>query len=274
MKTIIVPTDFSHVADNALNYAVDMACSIDASLLIIHVYQVPVAFTEVPVIALSLEEIKQISEEKMVALKKRVVERAGGKLKVYTECRLGDVVDEIGSVARSIQPLTIVMGTKGQSSMERLFLGSNTLTAIRHLSVPILVVPPNARFQPIRRIGFACDFDKVVDSTPVKPIHQFCNAFRAELHVLNVDHKNKHFTPGTPEESLLLHTMIEDLKPSYHFIDDTDIELGIQEFAKSHAIDLVITIPKKHKLLDSLFQHSHTKDLIFHADLPILCIHE
>lgn len=274
MKTIIVPTDFSDVANNALNYAVDMARSIDASLLIVNVYQVPVTFTEVPVIALSLDEIKQISEEKMAALKKKVEDRAGGGLKIYTECRLGDVVDEIESVARSIQPLTIVMGTKGQSSVERLFLGSNTLTAIRHLSYPILVVPPDASFQPIRRIGFACDFDKVVESTPVKPIHQFCTAFQAKLYVLNVDHKNKHFTPGTPEESLLLHTMIEDLSPTYHFIDDSDIELGIEEFAKKNDLNLIITIPKKHKLLDSLFQRSHTKDLIFHAHLPILCIHE
>jgi nucleotide-binding universal stress UspA family protein len=274
MKTIIVPTDFSAVATNALHYAIDMARSIDASLLVLNVYQVPVTFTEVPVIALSLDEIKQISEEKMAALKKKIDEKTGGALKVYTECRLGDVVDEIESVSKSIQPLTIVMGTKGQSTVERLFLGSNTLTAIRHLSFPILVVPPDATFKPIRRIGFACDFEKVVDSTPVKPIHQFCNAFNASLYVLNVDHKNKHFTPGTPEESLLLHTMIEDLNPTYHFIDDSDIEMGIQDFAKKNDINLIITIPKKHKLLDSLFQRSHSKDLIFHAHLPILCIHE
>jgi nucleotide-binding universal stress UspA family protein len=274
MKTLIVPTDFSPVAQNALDYAVGMAKTIDASILILNVYQVPVTFTEVPVIALSVEELKKISEEKIAAVKHRIDETTGGSVKIYTECRLGDVVDEIEAVAKSIQPLAVVMGTRGQSSVERLFLGSNTLSALRHLSFPLLVVPPDAKFAPIRRIGFACDFDKVVETTPVKPIHQFCSAFDAQLYVLNVDHKNKHFTSGTPEETLLLHTMIEDLKPTYHFIDDTDIELGIEEFARKNELSLIITIPKKHKLLDSLFQRSHSRDLIFHAHLPILCIHE
>ena len=274
MKTLIVPTDFSPVATNALNYAVEMARHIDASILILNVYQVPVTFTEVPVIALSLDELKEISQEKLDAAKKAIDEKTGGTLKVYTENRLGDVVDEIEAVAKSIQPLAIVMGTKGHSAVERLFLGSNTLTAIRHITSPVLVVPPDATYKPIHRIGFACDMNKVVESTPIKPIHQFCQALKAQLYVLNVDYKNRHFTPATPEESLLLHTMLEDLNPSYHFLEDTDVELGIEAFAQKNNIDMIITIPKKHKLLEGLFQKSHTQDFIFHAHLPILCIHE
>jgi nucleotide-binding universal stress UspA family protein len=274
MKTLLIPTDFSPVAANAMNYAIEMARSIDASILLLNVYQVPVTFTEVPVIALSVDELKQISQEKLDAVKKEIEEKTGGSLKVYTESRLGDVVDEIEAVSKSIQPLAIVMGTKGHSAVERLFLGSNTLTAIRHLTSPVLVVPPDTQYRPIHRIGFACDLEKVVESTPVKSIHQFCNAFNASLYVLNVDYKNRHFKPDTPEESLLLHTMIEDLNPSYHFLNDTDVESGIEDFAKANELDLVITIPKKHKLLDSLFQKSHSKDFIFHAHLPILCIHE
>ena len=274
MKTLIVPTDFSPVANNALNYAAEMARALDASILILNIYQVPVTFTEVPVIALSLEELKEISQAKLDAAKKDLEQRTGGTLKIYTENRLGDVVDEIEAVAKSIQPLAIVMGTKGHSAVERLFLGSNTLTAIRHLTSPVLVIPPDAQYKPIKRIGFACDMNKVVESTPVKPIHQFCNDLHAQLFVLNVDHKNRHFTPATPEESLLLHTMLEDLNPSYHFLENSDVETGIEDFAQKNNVDLVITIPKRHTLLEGLFQKSHTQDFIFHAHLPILCIHE
>jgi len=274
MKTLIVPTDFSPVAENAVNFAIDMAMEVDASVLLLNVYQVPVTFTEVPVIALSLEELLQISQEKLAEAKKKAEEKAGGRVKIYVESKLGDIVDEIESVSSAIQPMAIIMGTKGHSSMERLFLGSNTLTAIRHLTSPVLVVPPDAVYKPFRRIGFACDLDKVVENTPVKPIHDFCNAYKSSLFVLNVDHKNKHFNPSTPEESLLLHTMIEDLKPTYHFLDDPNVEHGIEEFANKHDLDMVITIPKKHRLLDGLFQRSHSKDLIFHAHLPILCVHE
>jgi len=92
--------------------------------------------------------------------------------------------------------------------------------------------------------------------------------------VLNVDHKSSHFKPDTPQESILLHTLLEDLNPKYDFIEDANIEVGIEKFAEKHDLDLIITIPKKHKLLEGLFRKSHTKDLIFHSHLPIMCVHE
>jgi nucleotide-binding universal stress UspA family protein len=233
---LIVPTDFSPVSLNAVNYAAEMAMSIDASLLLLNVYQVPVTFTEVPVVNISIEALRNLSEEKIAALKKNLEHVTSGKLKIYAESRLGEVTDEIEALCKKIKPFAVVMGTKGASGLERLFLGSNTLTAIRHLTSPVIVIPPGA--------------------------------------VYNVDYNNRHFSPETPEESLLLHTMLEDLKPSYQFIDHPDIVEGIHQFAETHAVDMIITIPKKHKLLSALFQKSHTRELVFHAHIPIMCIHE
>lgn len=274
MKTLIVPTDFSPVSINAMNYAADMALSIDASLILLHVYQIPITFTEVPVVNISLEEIKKISEEKVGELKKGLEHITSGKLKVYAESRLGEVTDEIEDLCKKIHPFAVVMGTKGSGGLERLFLGSNTLTAIRHLTYPVIVVPPGAVFNSIKKIGFACDLNEVVETTPSDKIHEVCTMFNASLLVLNVDYKNKHFTPETPEESLLLHTLLEDLDPVYQYIEHQDVSEGINEFAEKQSLDLVITIPKKHKLLSGLFQKSHTRELVFESHIPIMCIHE
>ena len=62
--------------------------------------------------------------------------------------------------------------------------------------------------------------------------------------MLNVDYKSSHFKPDTPQESILLHTLLEDLNPKYDFIEDANIEVGIEKFAEKHDLDLVITIPK------------------------------
>ncbi|HJS53442.1 MAG TPA: universal stress protein, partial [Chitinophagaceae bacterium] len=105
-------------------------------------------------------------------------------------------------------------------------------------------------------------------------IKNMVKEFGAELHVLNVDYENKHFKPETPEESLMLHTLLEDLNPNYHFINHVDIEEGINEFVESNNIDLLITIPKKHKLLDSLFKPSSTKQLVTQSHVPVMCVHE
>lgn len=275
MKTIIVPTDFSPVATNAMHFAADMAVNINASLTLLHVYQVPISMTDVPVLLVSSEELRKSSEAQLEILRQELANVTAGKIKIYTEARLGDVSDELEDVCKRIHPFAVIMGTKGASGVERILFGSTTLTAIRHLKWPVIVVPPGKKYGTgIRKIGFACDFDKVVENTPIQFIKNMVKEFGAELHVLNVDHENKHFKPETPEESILLHTLLEDLNPSYHFIDHVDIEDGINEFVENNNIDLLITIPKKHKLLDGLFKPSSTKQLVAKSHVPVMCVHE
>jgi nucleotide-binding universal stress UspA family protein len=275
MKTIIVPTDFSPIATNAMNFAADMAVNINASLMLLHIYQVPVSMTDVPVVMVSAEELRKSSEAKLQEIKNSLTHITSGKIKVYTEARLGDVSDELEDVCKHIQPFAVIMGTRGASGIERVLFGSTTLTAIRHLKWPVIVVPPGKEYGTgIKKIGFACDFDKVVESTPIQFIKNMIKEFEAELHVLNVDYKGKHFKPETPEESMLLHELLADLNPNYHFIEHADIEDGINEFAEKNNIDLLITIPKKHKLLDSLFKQSSTKQLVTQSHVPVMCVHE
>jgi len=275
MKTIIVPTDFSPIATNAMNFAADMASSINASIVLLHAYQVPVSMTDVPVVMASTEELKKSSESKLKELKDALTHTTSGKIKIYSEAILGDVSDELENVCKRIQPFTVIMGTSGASGVERVLFGSTTLTTIRHLKWPVIVVPPGKEYGTgIKKIGFACDFDKVLESTPIQFIKNMVKEFGAELHVLNVDHEGKNFKPGTPEESLMLHSLLADLNPNYHFIDHADVEDGINEFVDKNNIDLLITIPKKHKLLDGLFKKSSTKQLVTQSHVPVMCVHE
>jgi hypothetical protein len=230
--------------------------------------------TDVPIVLVSVEELQKNAEMKMAEVKKSLEQAKEGTVKIYAETKLGDTVDELEDLCNRIKPFAVVMGTKGATGLERVFFGSTTLTTIKHLSWPVIVVPPDKKYTNIKKIGFACDFREVVETTPARFIREFVKEFNAEIHVLNVDYKNAHFKPETPEQSVLLHTMLEDLNPKYDFIEDENIEAGIEKFAERNNLDLVITIPKKHKLLEGLFKKSHTKDLIFHSHLPIMCVHE
>jgi len=274
MKTIIVPIDFSNISNNAMDYAAGLANNTASSLLLFHAYQVPVSMTDVPIVLVSVEDLQKNAEAKMEEVKKAVERTTAGTTKIYTETRLGNTVDELENLCDRVKPFSVVMGTKGATGLERVFFGSTTLTTIKHLSWPVIVVPPQKQYSSIKKIGFACDLRQVVDTTPTHFIRDFVKEFNADLHVLNVDYKSSHFKSNTPEESLLLHTMLEDLDPKYDFIEDENIEAGIEKFAKKNNLDLIITIPKKHKLLEGLFRRSHTKELVFHSHLPIMCVHE
>jgi nucleotide-binding universal stress UspA family protein len=239
------------------------------------VYQIPVSYSDIPVVLVSVDDLRKNAEEKLEQLKKEVEHITSGTIRVYTEARLGNVTDELETLSGKIKPFAVVMGTKGSSGIEKILFGSNTLTAIRHLTWPVICVPPGKTYgNGIKQIGFACDFKNVVKTTPVDMIKHFTGEFHATLHVLNTDYHNRHFKPDTPEESALLHTMLEDMKPVYHFIENKDIEDGINEFADKNNLDLIIAIPKKHNLIEGLFRSSSTKQLVFESHVPVMCVHE
>ncbi len=274
MKTIVVPTDFSPVSINALHYAIHMAKEIGASVTLFHAYQIPVAFSEVPVVTISMEEMKSQTEEKMESLKSNVEHIALEDVPIHIKYSLGDTIEELEEICKKEEVFAVVMGSRGAGAMEVLFLGSTTLSAINHLHVPVMVIPPGATYRTIKTIGFACDYSQVAESTPIKEISDLCKTFGASLSVLNVDYKNRHFTPDIPTALTKVNALLEPLNPEYHFIDDPDIEAGINKFAENNGIDILITIPKKHRLLDSIFRKSHTRELALHAHLPIVAIHE
>jgi nucleotide-binding universal stress UspA family protein len=275
MKTIIIPTDYSPAATNAMLYGIDMAKAVHADILLLHVYNIPVSYSDVPVLLISVDELKKNAEDKLAELKKEVEHTTSGSIKIDTEARLGNVSDELEDVCNKVQPFAVVMGTKGTSGIEKMLFGSTTLTVIRHVTWPVICVPPGKTFGTgIKKIGFACDFRDVVKETPVQSIKEFAKAFNAELHVLNVDYHDHHFKPEAIEETSLLHTMLEDAKPEYHYIEHKDVEEGINDFADKNNLDLVISIPKKHKLIEGLFKTSSTKQLVFHSHVPVMCIHE
>jgi K+-sensing histidine kinase KdpD len=125
----------------------------------------------------------------------------------------------------------------------------------------------------IKQVGLACDFREVLETTPVSMIKTFVKEVKAQLHVLNVDPENKQEKSETPQQVVLLQTAFEDIKPQYHFIKHKDVEDGINEFAETNNLDMVIAIPKKHKLMDGLFRKSSTKQLVFESHVPVMCVH-
>lgn len=271
MKTIIVATDFSTAALNAAEYAADMALAIQANILLLHISEIPIAYLGMPVAAIEDEMMKD-AKNSLSQLKEQLMTRANGKLNIKTEIGAGVFFHELKVVCEKIKPYSVVMGSQGTTAAERAFFGGHTIYAMKHLEWPLITIPPHAKFSQIKKICFACDFDKVVDSTPIDEIKRLVNDFHAELHVINSGKKESH-QPDMIFESGLLQEMLISLNPQYHFITDGNTDESIINFVEKNNIDLLIALPKRHGLLKKLIQKSVSKQLVLHSHIPVLAIH-
>lgn len=272
MKTILVATDFSPAASDATTYAAEMALAINADIFLLHVYQIPVGYLEVP-IAVSLEDMRLDAERQIIALKEELIQKTGSRLYIATEVKMGSFFHELKMTCESIKPYAVIMGSQGTTAAEHLFFGSHTAYAMKHLAWPLITVPAGVAFTAIKKIGLACDFDKVVDTVPVDEIKMLVRDFNAGLHILNTGN-NKEFNPELIFESGMLQQMLADLKPNYHFITHENTDDGIMDFAEKNQIDLLIILPKHHSLLEKLVHKSHTKQLVLHSHVPVMALHQ
>jgi nucleotide-binding universal stress UspA family protein len=275
MKTIIIPTDFSSAATNAVNYGLNMALTLNAEVLLFHVYSIPITVVDAPVMLISVDELEKNAQKQMNSLRDDVSRITGGKVHVRTETKLGDIIDELEKLCESVQPFAIIMASANSSGLERALFGSNTISAIRRLTWPVIAVPPGKEYgKGIHKIGFACDIKNVAETAPTGVIKNLVKQFKGELHVLNVSQHQEKVGIDEKKELTLLQTMLEEVDPVYDFIQNDNVEEGLNEFAEKNNLDLLIVIPKKHKGIESIFKKHATKQLVMHSHIPVMCIHE
>lgn len=270
MKTIIIPTDFSPAALNAVNYAADMAKAIDADLLLVHTFFPFITYSAVPTL-IDTDVLKENAELSITQLKKQLEHKCGNGLNIKTTVKMGTFINELESVCEEIQPYAVIMGSQGSAASDYRFFGSHSVQAMQQLNWPVITVPRGAQFSEVKKIGLAFDFENEIDRDHLRGIKKMVQDFNAELHVLNISKKNQQ-TPHTVFESGFLMEMLASVNHKYHFIVNENIDEGIIDFAEKNNLDLLIVMPKRHNLLDKLIHGSHTKQLVLHSHVPVMAL--
>jgi nucleotide-binding universal stress UspA family protein len=266
MKTIIAPTDFTTVAENACMYAAKLAADINAELVLLHVMELPVAVAEFPVTEAIFDEDEM--EEEMESLKNKLATATQNKVDIRTVNLLGSTEYQIQELCNTVHPFAVVIATHSYSAMERFFSGSTTFYSAKHLHYPVIVVPYNVKYHPIKKIAFACDLTDVYE-VPVKEIENLVKLFDAEFDVFYAGKNDEAINDTSIDKSFLDHRLLV-AKPGFYNIKSSDILLGILTLAKQRQTDLLLILPKKH----GPFHKSQTKDFVLYADIPVMAVHE
>ncbi|MCK5907251.1 MAG: universal stress protein [Flavobacteriales bacterium] len=274
MEYILVPTDFSKNAFNALEYAIDVAKLFDAKIIVLHTYEIPAGG------ASSLKNIsyklKEFAEEEIVRLHNSIVRKGLNDIVSIEFDNLNtDVVTGIRDMVETNDIGLVIMGTAGASGLKEIFLGSNTSEVIKNISCPVIAVPKNASFKKIENIIFATDFDMSCENENIPLIIDLTKRLNARLTMVNIQTVGTDFAKTRDNADKFFEKCEDALKEinyDYHYIIDEDITNGINKAYKNNNADLLVMIKKSHGLIDYLFNKSMTKSVVSDAKLPLLTI--
>lgn len=272
MKTILAPTDFSSTSINAVNYAADLAVSINAKLVLFHAVPFPMAVAEFSLSGDFFDDMLEAAERDMNNLYEEIARRTENKITVTTDIKIGKVEREIEEVSSLERPLAIVLGIRSGKSIERALMGSSIFHVMNHIGFPALIIPEDAEFHSIKAIGIACDLARTDIKLPLETVKEWLHLFKASLDIITVSDRDKQHESAQVTTSISLQNRLNSFKPRFHFLTSDHIAEELNEFVSARPLDLLLVIPRKHGILN-LFHKRNSRNIVAHSHLPILSIH-
>lgn len=271
MKKILVPIDFSPASRNAEEHAAVLAQALGWPLQLVHVYWEPAPAPELPGayledgISLQEENEEWVEEEVMYLKDKFEVEVSGG-------AQAGLKGDAINELAKESEAGLVVMGMK--ESKRHRFVNSTVFTALRRTRVPVLVVPEEVVYRPIRNIVLAADFTGVRDTSCFDLLFTLLQKLDATLQVVHVAGREAAIKPEELSGKLQLGQLLAKVTYWYHELDENNVEESVLRFTENHPADLLVMVAHRHGLFERLLGTLYTRDLSYKASLPLLVLED
>lgn len=278
MKNILIPTDFSNNAYNALYYATRLFKSEAATFYLLNSFEeentLSTSRIDIGKSEVIIEELFRKSRVALEEVKHTIVRDTEGMDHTF------EIVPSSKSLTREINFLIkgmnidyVVMGTKGATGAKGVILGSNTIRTIKKIKgAPLLVVPEKADYQKPRHLAFATDLNQAYKKEDLQPILDMAWSNDATIHVLHVM-EDDTVSKKRKDHFHELMEKLGDIKKEMHWIPlDWSKSETIMKFVEQDRIDLLVMIYFKRGFFKKMFREAVVKKIGRHPQTPFMVV--
>ncbi|MRI00592.1 hypothetical protein GH721_08640 [Kriegella sp. EG-1] len=265
MKNILLPTDFSENASNAIEYAVRLFKNETCTFYILHAY----------IFAPSSAYTKISAEEDL----NKIVTTLREKNDKNEHCFETIMVTEtlLSTFSKTIIDYEIdcvVMGTKGTSAVREIFLGSNTMDIIRYVhSCPIIAIPPKFANKKLREILLATDFKHTFNNFELIPLKRITQLSNATLNIVHIKTKET-LTNNQNSNKVLLRKALKNIRHQFFEVEPQgSITTTLNKLEKENSnIGMVALLKTTHGFFENLTREAVLKKMIYKTEVPLLVL--
>ncbi|SOU87614.1 universal stress protein [Tenacibaculum dicentrarchi] len=273
MKKIIVPVDFSVYSENALKTAASLAKKNNAEIVVVHMLELSHVMMNQSANFTQLESVflLELAKKKFTEfLDKDYL----SEIKVTPIIKHFKIFTELDALAKRENVDLIVIGSKGTSGIEEMFIGSNTEKVIRYATTPVLVVKETPITSELQKAVFACEFS-INDVGSYLTAKNFFKKLDCELELLYVSTPTISFKSSKEIEQSMFDFFEkagEDVScvKNVKIISDYTVESGVLYFADKSNVDIIALATHGRKGLSHFFEGSISEDIANHSKLPII----
>ncbi len=271
ISRILVPTDFSEQAENALKVAAQMAKKFKSEIFLLHMLELPLQLID-PVAGSSSRNLPEAIFFMKLAhqrFSKLMAQPYLKGIKVHETVEFHRAFDGIMEISQEKKCDLIVIGSHGANGIREMFIGSNTEKVVRHSEIPVLVIKKEIKNFEVQNFIFATDANEEHKHTFGKAL-KFAKIVGAKLHLLFVNTPNNFMTSEEAYSRLEKYCNGNTDNCQLHIYNDISVEKGILNFAKQMDAQLIGISTHGRKGLAHFFNGSISEDLVNHANKPVV----
>lgn len=278
MYRVLIPTDFSDNAWNAIDYAVSLYQGEETVFYLLNSYS-PNTINPGEVMTSSaatktlLDAVKSSSVAGLKkSLEKLITADTDTKHSFEAISKFDYFANAVAEICREEEIDMVVMGTTGASGLKEALVGSNTASLIGKIKIPLLAVPESARFTPPKEIAFATDYDTEYRQRNLRVLFGMAEKFSSCFRIYHVLQKKNSLTEKNKQVRAEMEQWFSGYKHEFFLLTDTSLSTATRVFIQSRNIQMLCMVAKKHSFLQHLFGVSHTRDMCYRIDIPLLIL--
>tara|TARA_R110000850_G_scaffold218852_3_gene344423 strand:+ start:8648 stop:9475 length:828 start_codon:yes stop_codon:yes gene_type:complete len=272
MTNILIPTDFSDNSWNAIDFALSFFKDCKCNFYLMHVidYRHGTAQAPYPEPAVFAEKRNRLQEliHKLEAspLKHNHV--------YFSLVTAGTIIESIRNEVADKHIDMIVMGTKGNSGIKKIVIGSNTTDVINKVKCTTLVIPEEAKFTTIKNIALPTDYNIFFGPKILETLSDILKMFDAKIHIAHLAKKKELIAGEQIQNKEILHDYFSDNRHNFLSVTNQNLDLAIQECVDTQQINLIAMVARNIHFFQQLFFSSNHDLTRYQREIPFLVLHE
>lgn len=272
MKHILVPYDFSPIARNALQYAINLARQYQSKITLFHAYS-PASIEPYMAVYMQdalLNQREELALKQFQELKAEIPYKWLQTIQLEFKITLGPAVEEIVRTCNELEPDLIVMGMRGGHVLEKKILGSTVAGIVQRINKPLLVIPENVEYEAIKNVAFATNYEEE-DTKVLDWLLQFAKFYDAKvycLHILKNGNAGEEYKRIILERAYRHEIIMHNLE--FDTMEYEEVVGGLNRYAVENNIQMMVMLTHHRSLFSQIFHKSYTKRLVLRAEIPLL----
>jgi nucleotide-binding universal stress UspA family protein len=273
MKQILVATDFSACASNAMEYAVQLAKTMNAAVCAIHAMSSTEGIDNSVYRAIFIEDYYNNKRQFLADWASKFAnDEAYKDVRISSLGEVGSLSNVLTKYIDSHEVELLVMGTMGSTGISGLF-GSNVSSMVEKTKTPTLVLPLETTFSHTPTVTLATDFESKLSPEDIKALNELIQAFKlSKLSVLNIIETSEWKMNEAGENNL--RDLIKDTTLEFKYIHEDSPTEGIMNYLAANSTDILCVVKRHHNLVYRIFNRSTVNQVMNKSIRAVLVLHE